>query len=182
MALKHAGHGHEQGGIDATSNGELMAECPACPHPGKNLPNNWEKAGPLLYAYFHSFVLQLIFLRFLYTLYIAVDANFKLKGKQHHLDDVKLMPGWCAYAPKTPYQSHIANNVKQPEVRAQYICQSKITSHHIPTDQYLWIPTWHTSPCSKLFVTWICSFKCDCGDLFETLYDTEEWCWQSSKG
>ena len=51
MALKRAGRGHEQGGIDATSNGELMVECPACPHPGKNLPNDWEKAGPLLYIY-----------------------------------------------------------------------------------------------------------------------------------
>ncbi|KIJ89496.1 hypothetical protein K443DRAFT_117906, partial [Laccaria amethystina LaAM-08-1] len=106
MALKRAGRGHERGGIDATSNGELMVECPACPHPGKNLPNDWEKAGPLL---------------FLYTLYVAVDANFKLKGKQRNLDDVELMPGWCAYVPEAPYQTHIANNVDQPEVCAQYI-------------------------------------------------------------
>lgn len=119
MALKRAGRGHEQGGIDATSNGELMVECPACPHPGKNLPNDWEKAGPLLYAYFVFFVLQLISLRFLYTLYVAVDANFKLKGKQRHLDDVELMPGWCAYVPEASYQTHIANNVDQPEVCSQ---------------------------------------------------------------
>lgn len=55
MALKRAGRGHERGGIDATSNGELMVECPACPHPGKNLPNDWEKAGPLLRVPFLSF-------------------------------------------------------------------------------------------------------------------------------
>ena len=48
MALKQAGQGHAQGGIDSTSRGELMVECPACPHPGQNLPNGWEKAGPLL--------------------------------------------------------------------------------------------------------------------------------------
>jgi hypothetical protein len=48
MALKRAGRGHELGGIDATSKGELMVECPACPHPGRNLPEDWEKAGPLL--------------------------------------------------------------------------------------------------------------------------------------
>ena len=130
---------------------------------------------------FVLFVLQLIFLRFLYTLYIAIDANFKLKGKQCHLDNVELMPGWCAYVPEMPYQTHIANNVDQPKVHTQYICQSKITSHHIPTDQYLWIPTWHTSPSSNSFVTWICSFRCSC-DLFETLYDMEKWQWQSSKG
>jgi hypothetical protein len=48
MALKRAGRGHDSGGIDATSKGELMVECPACPHPGRNLPDGWENAGPLL--------------------------------------------------------------------------------------------------------------------------------------
>ena len=48
MALKRAGRGHAQGGIDVTLRGELMVECPACPHPGRNLPDGWEKAGPLL--------------------------------------------------------------------------------------------------------------------------------------
>lgn len=48
MALKRAGRGQERGGIDATSKGELMLECPACPHPGRNLPNDWQSAGPLL--------------------------------------------------------------------------------------------------------------------------------------
>jgi len=47
MALKRAGRGHEPGGVDATSKGELMVECPACPHPGRNLPDGWEKAGPV---------------------------------------------------------------------------------------------------------------------------------------
>ena len=51
MALKRAGRGHDPGGIDATSNGELTIECPACPHPGRNLPDGWEKAGPLLYVF-----------------------------------------------------------------------------------------------------------------------------------
>jgi hypothetical protein len=57
--------------------------------------------------------------RFLYTLYIAVDANFKLKGKEWHLSDVELMPGWGAYVPQAAYQSHLANYVDQPEVRIQ---------------------------------------------------------------
>ena len=82
-------------------------------------------------------VLQLISLRFLYTLYVAVDANFKLKGKQRHLDDVELMPGWGAYVPEAPYQTHIANNVDQPEVRAQYIRHNKTTSHRIPNRSIL---------------------------------------------
>lgn len=48
MTLKQGGCGHDPAGIDATSNGELMVESPACPHPGKNLLDGWEKAGPLL--------------------------------------------------------------------------------------------------------------------------------------
>jgi hypothetical protein len=55
-------------------------------------------------------------IRFLYTLYIAVDGNFKLKGKERHLSDVELMPGWGAYVSEGPYQTHIANYVDQPEV------------------------------------------------------------------
>jgi hypothetical protein len=48
MALKRAGRAHDPAGIEATSKGGLMVECPACPHPGRNLPVGWEKAGPLL--------------------------------------------------------------------------------------------------------------------------------------
>ena len=52
MALKQAGCGYEPGGIDETPNGGLMVECPACPHPGRNLPKNWEATGKLLQVFF----------------------------------------------------------------------------------------------------------------------------------
>ena len=48
MALKSVGHGHDPRGVKATSKGKLMVECPACPHPGHNLPDGWEKAGSML--------------------------------------------------------------------------------------------------------------------------------------
>lgn len=48
MALKRAGRGHDPSGIDGTPPGSLVVECPACPHPGQNLPIGWENAGPLL--------------------------------------------------------------------------------------------------------------------------------------
>ncbi len=41
--LKRAGRGHDPGGIAATKDGELALECPACPHPGKNLPDHWDE-------------------------------------------------------------------------------------------------------------------------------------------
>ena len=54
--------------------------------------------------------------RFLYILYISVDANFKLKGKERNLKDIELMPGWGAYVPDAEFKEHIANNADEPEV------------------------------------------------------------------
>ena len=45
MMLKRSGCGHESTSVDDTPLGGLSVECPACPHPGKNLPPNWEKSG-----------------------------------------------------------------------------------------------------------------------------------------
>ena len=48
--------------------------------------------------------------------FIAVNGNFKLKGKERNLKDVELMPGWGAYVPEDKYQKHLANYVDEPEV------------------------------------------------------------------
>lgn len=66
--------------------------------------------------------------RFLYTLFAAVDANFKLKGKQRHLQDIELMPGLGAYVDEEPFQAHIANYVDQPEVSDWYNVFSMLRS------------------------------------------------------
>ena len=41
--LKRSGRGHDPAGIDATQEGECAVECAACPHPGRNLPDGWDK-------------------------------------------------------------------------------------------------------------------------------------------
>jgi hypothetical protein len=55
-------------------------------------------------------------IRFLYILYISVDANFKLKSKDRGLKDVELMPGWGPFVEESAYQDFISNYVDQPEV------------------------------------------------------------------
>ena len=50
MSLKRTGCGHDLEGIGNTPPGSLTVECPACPHPGRNLPENWRDAGPLMYV------------------------------------------------------------------------------------------------------------------------------------
>lgn len=68
---------------------------------------------------FIAVYLSYILPRFLYTLFAAVDANFKLKGKERYLRDVELMPGLGAYIEEASFQAHIANYIDQPEVRAR---------------------------------------------------------------
>ncbi|PPR07725.1 hypothetical protein CVT26_003718, partial [Gymnopilus dilepis] len=40
--LKWGGRGHDPTGVDGTQDRELALRCPSCPHPGINLPDNWE--------------------------------------------------------------------------------------------------------------------------------------------
>ena len=56
--------------------------------------------------------------RYLYILYISVDANFKLKGKQQGLKDVDLLPGWGIYVDESAYQKFLSDYIDQPEVCA----------------------------------------------------------------
>jgi hypothetical protein len=46
--LQRAGRGHDPSGVNATQAGELAVICPACPQPGRNLPEGWESAEPNL--------------------------------------------------------------------------------------------------------------------------------------
>ncbi|PPQ76961.1 hypothetical protein CVT24_009371 [Panaeolus cyanescens] len=107
MALKRAGRGHDPSGVQGTAQGELAPECPACPHPGKNLPDDWMTAGAFL---------------FLYTLFIAIDANFKLKAKDRKLDDIETMEGQSLFVNETEYQKFLSTYVEQKEINT---CESE---------------------------------------------------------
>lgn len=48
MSWKRAGRGQDPTGITGTPPGGTVMDCPACPHPGRNLPDNWRQAGALL--------------------------------------------------------------------------------------------------------------------------------------
>ena len=67
--LKRAGRGHAADGIQGTRAGECALLCPACPQPGKNLPRDgsWRSVPREK--------------RFLYALFLAPDANFRMKRK-----------------------------------------------------------------------------------------------------
>ena len=54
--------------------------------------------------------------RYLYILYLAIDANFKLKGKDHKITDIDLTLGLGAFIDENQYQDFIKDYVDQPEV------------------------------------------------------------------
>ncbi|KAF8163893.1 hypothetical protein K438DRAFT_1985004 [Mycena galopus ATCC 62051] len=104
MMLKRAGHGHDPGGANATGSGALAIRCPACPHPGINLPDDWESA-PKEY-------------KFIYTLFLALDACFRLKRGlvSSELKDPGLGTGWAYFVENEPYREYLLTVTDQKEM------------------------------------------------------------------
>ncbi|KAK6985134.1 hypothetical protein R3P38DRAFT_2805865 [Favolaschia claudopus] len=101
--LKRAGRGHDAAGVDATKPGQCALLCPACPHPGKNLPSDWQAAPKEK--------------RFLYALFLALDANFRMRRKKvsSESDDPSLGDGWSFFVPVAPYYKYLAENWKNKQ-------------------------------------------------------------------
>ncbi|KAI0040342.1 hypothetical protein FA95DRAFT_1502997 [Auriscalpium vulgare] len=102
-AVKRAGRGHDPAGIDATAPGELAVVCPMCPHPGRNMPEGWENASDDE-AWKHA-------------LFLAIDANFKLKMKNRKLSDIELSPGWGYFVNTEAYDAFLKDYIDEPEMK-----------------------------------------------------------------
>ncbi|KAF9502212.1 hypothetical protein BDN71DRAFT_1515913 [Pleurotus eryngii] len=102
--MKRAGRGNIENGIATTSPGNLALICAACPQPGINLPEGWERVPPAL--------------RFLYTLFVSVDANFRLKNRlrSNELVDAGLHTGLAYFVPQVSYKEHVMNHVSQADI------------------------------------------------------------------
>ena len=119
---KRAGCMYDPKGIQNTTRGELALACPTCPIPGLNLPTGWENM-PLE----DQFVVCLdrtgrftvMFHRFLYQLYVAIDVNFKLKAKNRGMKAVKLSDGYAYFVQDADYAHHLSKNTDDiKEVRS----------------------------------------------------------------
>ncbi|KAJ8694301.1 hypothetical protein PTI98_009225 [Pleurotus ostreatus] len=102
--LKRSGRGHEPSGVSGTIEGECAVLCPACPHPGKNLPANWEKAGDTS--------------RWVYSLFLAIDANFRLKRLSASNDtrDPSLNRGSAYFVEEVQYKDFLSKHrTKKPQ-------------------------------------------------------------------
>ena len=112
--LKRAGRGHDPSGVAGTSPGECAVECPACPHPSKNLPDNWnetpkEKRCVIrdLHATMHTSHGHKP--SWIYRLFIGLDANFRLKRKKRSNEqaDPGLNKGYAYFVEDTKYKDFL---------------------------------------------------------------------------
>ncbi|KAK0501813.1 hypothetical protein EDD18DRAFT_1307212 [Armillaria luteobubalina] len=78
------------GCIEGTQPGELALRCPACPHPHVNLPDGWEK-------------------RWLYRLFVTVDANFRLRclNVSDELNDPSLNQGYAYFVEEQGFKAYL---------------------------------------------------------------------------
>ncbi|KAK7049165.1 CxC2 domain-containing protein [Favolaschia claudopus] len=112
--LKRAGRGHDPAGVASTKPGECALLCPACPQPGKNLPADWEKAPREK--------------RFLYALFLALDANFRMRRKKvsNEADDPSLGDGWSFFVRTAPYYDYLARYWKEKQDRSTCVAHDAV--------------------------------------------------------
>ncbi|KAG1740437.1 uncharacterized protein EDB91DRAFT_1237277 [Suillus paluster] len=94
--LKCSGRGHDPSGVDGMAESECTILCPACPHPGKNLPADWKESPR----------------QWLYALFLTIDANFRLKRKALSNDNVdpSLSRGWGYFVEEEAYKYFLHNS------------------------------------------------------------------------
>ncbi|KAJ7754817.1 hypothetical protein B0H16DRAFT_1458854 [Mycena metata] len=104
LSLIRAGCAHRPEGVEATGPGELCVLCPVCPHPGVNIPDDWENVSEAD--------------KFLYILFLALDACFRLKRRlvSSELKDPSLGAGWSYMVDTKPYRKYLLTVTDQKEM------------------------------------------------------------------
>ncbi|KAJ7127318.1 hypothetical protein C8R43DRAFT_957997 [Mycena crocata] len=112
--VKRAGRGHAVSGVEGTKAGECALLCPACPQPGKNLPPDWKNAPKEK--------------RFLYALFLAIDANFRMRRKKvsSEENDPSLGDGWSFYGSIAPYYSYLAKHWGEKQERSTCVAHDAV--------------------------------------------------------
>ncbi|KDQ53086.1 hypothetical protein JAAARDRAFT_137733, partial [Jaapia argillacea MUCL 33604] len=103
--LKRGGCGHNPLGVRGTKNAELSIVCPACPHPGINLPDAWNEAPREMR----------------YVLLPSVSNDKKDPG---------LGTGWSYFVDDHPYKDHLLKYTDQKEMST---CTGLATLNHTNT-------------------------------------------------
>ncbi|KAG1812343.1 hypothetical protein EV424DRAFT_1473566 [Suillus variegatus] len=128
---------HDPCGVDATSAGACAVLCPACPQPGKNLPDNWENAPQET--------------RWIYALFLAIDANFWLKWKLVSSDnvDLSLNAGWSYFVEETVYKQYLSECGCELQEKSTCVSHNAVNMADIKTSRGLAVTGVGTVDCTR---------------------------------
>ncbi|KAJ7932991.1 hypothetical protein B0H13DRAFT_1856601 [Mycena leptocephala] len=107
--MKRAGRAHAESGVRGTAQGELALACRACPQPGKNLPEGWDKI---------DWSTMPEDLRYKYFLFLAQDCNFRLINRDISTEarDPIIDDGLGYFCNRAEYKKYIAEHVGEEEI------------------------------------------------------------------
>ena len=108
--LKRFRCGHDPSGWKGTKEGECAVLCPACPMPGINLSADWkERPSTEQYVNNSDGDLDLNPNRWLYALFVGIDANFRLKQMNVSTDarDPGLNHGYAYLVERESFEKYL---------------------------------------------------------------------------
>ncbi|KAL0062253.1 hypothetical protein AAF712_010883 [Marasmius tenuissimus] len=137
---KRCGRCHNPTSVEGTSYGEAAVQCCACPHPGRNLPEDWAKV-PKEDSFLHA-------------LFLSQDANFKQKARARKNDhrDLALGDGWGTFVPNKEYMEELAKRTDKVEI-------SHCVGFHA-------MATTNTKKSKGLRATGVAAVSCACHETF----------------
>ncbi|KAF9792302.1 hypothetical protein BJ322DRAFT_1016123 [Thelephora terrestris] len=147
--LRRGGCANIVGGLSSLPDGALAVECPACPQPGRNI--ELTKAGLVTRPPMFE------------TMYLSMDANFKLKQKERGFSDPPLANGYAYMVSNKQLLEHLAHCKESKVLKDEVAMLSPASEASIVLDtdsngQPAWstyrkgngMPTW-TLRCSLRF-------------------------------
>ncbi|KAG1720010.1 hypothetical protein EDB19DRAFT_1898572 [Suillus lakei] len=138
--LKCSERGHDPSGIDGTAEGECTVLCPACPHPGKNLPADWKDAPR----------------QWLYGLFLTINANFQLKCKAVSNDNVdpSLSRGWGYFVEEEAYKCFLCSSVDTIQEKSMCSSYNAVNMANTKSNHRLAITGLGTVDCTRHNMKW----------------------------
>ncbi|KAJ7789800.1 hypothetical protein B0H14DRAFT_2191004, partial [Mycena olivaceomarginata] len=110
--MKRAGRGHSDGGVEGTVQEELVLACRACPQPGRNLPDGWDKIN------WAEMPEDLRYVMYKFFLFLAEDTNYRLINRDvsSEAQDPIIDDGLGYFCNRQEYKKHLRNHVDEDEI------------------------------------------------------------------
>ena len=126
--LKWAGYSHSGGHVREPQPGQLTLFCPACPQPGRNLPDSWKGDPNKSVPWHHVFIFfaDMFFRKVFYRSFVA-DGNFKADHvrQKRSAGDVWLSEGGGMMPLREHYNEFLQTAAERPTVSC-WFCQHQL--------------------------------------------------------